>query len=54
MRRKLIHGAFKRGGLFRMYAGCMQDGKVDEVKQKRFRYTDEQIAWVKTLPGLKD
>ena len=52
-RRKLIHGAFKRGGLFRMYAGCMQDGRVDEQKQKRFRYTDEQIAWVKTLPGLK-
>ena len=53
MRRKLIHGAFKRGGLFRMYAGCMQDGRVDEVKQKRFHYSDEQIAWVKTLPGLK-
>ncbi len=52
-RRKLIHGAFKRGGLFRMYAGCMQDGCVDEAKQKRFRYSDEQIAWVKTLPGLK-
>ncbi len=52
LRRKLIHGAFKRGGLFRMYAGCMQDGKVDEQKQKRFRYTDEQIEWVKTLPGL--
>ncbi len=54
VRKKLIHGAFKRGGLFRMYAGCMQDGRVDEQKQKRFRYTDEQIAWVKTLPGLKD
>lgn len=53
MKRKLIHGAFKRGGLFRMYAGCMQDGGVDEAKQKRFRYSDEQIAWVKTLPGLK-
>ena len=52
MRRKLLHGAFKRGGLFRMYAGCMQDGQVDVEKQKRFRYTDEQIEWVKTLPGL--
>ncbi|MBR5421873.1 MAG: hypothetical protein IK115_12070 [Lachnospiraceae bacterium] len=53
LRGKLIHGAFKRGGLFRMYAGCMQDGKVDEQKQKRFHYTDEQIEWVKNLPGLK-
>lgn len=50
---KLLHFAFKRGGLFRMYAGCMQDGGVNEEKQKRFRYTEEQIAWVKTLPGLK-
>ncbi len=52
VRGKLLHMAFKRGGLFRMYAGCMQDGMVDEDKQKRFRYTDEQIEWVKTLPGL--
>ena len=49
---KLLHLAFKRGGLFRMYAGCMQDGRVDVVKQRRFHYTDEQIEWVKTLPGL--
>ena len=52
-RGKLLHLAFKRGGLFRMYAGCMQDGKVDEEKQRRFRYTEEQINWVKTMPGLK-
>jgi hypothetical protein len=51
-KRKLLHAAFKRGGMFRMYAGCMQDGRVDEQKQKRFHYTDEQIGWVKTLPGL--
>jgi len=50
--KKLLHNAFKRGGLFRMYAGCMQDGGVNEEKQKRFHYNDEQIAWVKTLPGL--
>ena len=51
-KRKLLHAAFKRGGLFRMYAGCMQDGAVDEQKQRRFHYSDEQIQWVKTLPGL--
>ena len=51
---RLLHQAFKRGGLFRMYAGCMQDGGVNEEKQRRFHYTEEQIAWVKTLPGLKD
>lgn len=50
---KLLHFAFKRGGLFRMYAGCMQDGEVNVEKQKRFRYSDEQIAWVSSLPGLK-
>ena len=50
--KRLLHQAFKRGGLFRMYAGCMQDGGVNEEKQKRFHYSDEQIAWVKTLPGL--
>ncbi|MCR5249974.1 MAG: hypothetical protein K6E50_05150 [Lachnospiraceae bacterium] len=53
-KRKLLHGAFKRGGLFRMYAGCMQDGKVDVEKQKRFHYSDEQIEWVKSLPGLRE
>ena len=51
-RRKLLHLAFKRGGMFRMYAGCMQDGGVNEEKQRRFRYSEEDIAWVKTLPGL--
>ena len=51
-RRKLLHLAFKRGGMFRMYAGCMQDGGVNEEKQRRFRYTEEDIAWVKALPGL--
>lgn len=51
-KRKLLHNAFKRGGLFRMYAGCMQDGGVNEEKQRHFHYTDEQIEWVKTLPGL--
>ena len=51
---KLLRTAFKRGGKFRMYAGCMQDGRVDEEKQKRFHYTEEDIAWVKTLPGLKE
>ncbi|HOO79456.1 MAG TPA: hypothetical protein PLQ04_03620 [Lachnospiraceae bacterium] len=49
---KLLHGAFKRGGMFRMYAGCMQDGGVIEEKQRRFHYSEEEIAWVKTLPGL--
>ncbi len=53
-RSKLLRTAFKRGGKFRMYAGCMQDGRVDEEKQKRFHYTEEDIAWVKTLPGLKE
>lgn len=50
---KLLHFAFKRGGLFRMYAGCMQDGGVNAEKQKRFHYTDEQIAWCVSLPGLR-
>lgn len=49
---KLLHLAFKRGGLFRMYAGCMQDGSVNVEKQKRFHYTDEQIEWCASLPGL--
>ncbi len=52
-RRFLLRTAFKRGGMFRMYAGCMQDGYVNEDKQRHFRYTEEEIAWVKTLPGLK-
>ena len=51
-KRKLLHMAFKRGGMFRMYAGCMQDGSVNEEKQRCFRYSEEDIAWVKTLPGL--
>lgn len=52
-KKKLLRKAFKRGGAFRMYAGCMQDGFVDEDKQKRFHYSDEDIEWVKGLPGLK-
>lgn len=50
---KLLHFAFKRGGLFRMYAGCMQDGGVDVEKQKRFHYTEDEINWCQNLPGLK-
>ncbi len=53
-RKKLLRTAFKRGGMFRMYAGCMQDGRVDVAKQKKFRYRDEDIEWVKRLPGLKE
>ena len=49
----LLHGAFKRGGYFRLYAGCMQDGYVDMNKMKRFKYSDEDILYVKNLPGLK-
>lgn len=49
----LLRGAFKRGGYFRLYAGCMQDGYVDMNKMKRFKYSDEDVAWVKSLPGLK-
>jgi hypothetical protein len=52
-RGRLLHQAFRRGGYFRMYAGCMQDGYVNEDKQRHFHYTDEQIAWVQELPGLK-
>ena len=48
----LLRTAFKRGGAFRMYAGCMQDGRVDMDKMRRFRYTAEEVEWVKTLPGL--
>lgn len=51
---KLLRNAFKRGGYFRMYAGCMQDGKVDETKLHRFHYSDEQIEWVRTLAGLHE
>lgn len=51
---KLLKNAFRRGGHFRMYAGCMQDGKVDESKLHRFHYSDEQIEWVKTLAGLHE
>ena len=36
-----------------IYGGGMQDGYVNEDKQRHFHYTDEQIAWVKELPGLK-
>ena len=52
-RGKLLHAAFKRGGLFRLYAGCMQDGAVDVEKQKRFHYSEEDIAWCAELPGLE-
>lgn len=48
----LLRGAFKRGGYFRMYAGCMQDGYIDPEKMKRFHYSPEDVAWCATLPGL--
>lgn len=51
-KRKLLHAAFKRGGLFRLYAGCMQDGEVNVEKQRRFRYSEEDIAWCADLPGF--
>ena len=54
VKRKLLHQAFKRGGMFRLYAGCMQDGYVNEEKQRKFHYSEEQIKWVETLPGLKE
>ncbi len=50
--RKLLHAAFKRGGLFRLYAGCMQDGEVNAEKQRRFHYSEEDIAWCAELPGF--
>jgi hypothetical protein len=40
--------------MFRLYAGCMQDGYVNEEKQRKFHYSEEQIKWVETLPGLKE
>lgn len=49
----LLRGAFKRGGYFRMYAGCMQDGYVDMNKMQRFHYSDEDVAWCSNLPGLR-
>lgn len=51
---KLLRSAFKRGGYFRMYAGCMQDGKIIVDKLHRFHYSDEDIEWVGSLAGLKD
>lgn len=48
----LLRGAFKRGGYFRMYAGCMQDGYIDMNKMQRFHYSDEDVAWCSKLPGL--
>ncbi len=50
--RKLLHAAFKRGGLFRLYAGCMQDGEVNAEKQRRFHYSEEDIALCAELPGF--
>lgn len=50
--KKLLHAAFKRGGLFRLYAGCMQDGEVNVEKQRRFHYSEEDIAWCAELPGF--
>lgn len=50
--KKLLHAAFKRGGLFRLYAGCMQDGEVNAEKQRRFHYSEEDIAWCAELPGF--
>ena len=52
-RRYLLRGAFKRGGYFRMYAGCMQDGFIDPEKMKRFHYSDEDVKWCSHLPGLE-
>lgn len=52
-KRKLLRGAFKRGGMFRMYAGCMQDGEINIEKLHKFRYSEEDIAWCRELPGLK-
>lgn len=52
-KRRLVRKAFRRGGAFRMYAGCMQDGYVDEDKQRRFHCTEDDIQWIKSLPGLK-
>ena len=49
----LLRGAFKRGGYFRMYAGCMQDGYIDMNKMQRFHYSDEDVAWCSKLPGLR-
>lgn len=50
--KKLLHAAFKRGGLFRLYAGCMQDGEVNVEKQRRFHYSEEDVAWCAELPGF--
>ncbi len=54
VREKLLRGAFKRGGAFRMYAGCMQDGRIIPEKMKRFRYSDEEVKWCSSLPGLNN
>ena len=54
VRDKLLRGAFKRGGAFRMYAGCMQDGRIIPEKMKRFRYSDEEVKWCSSLPGLNN
>ncbi len=50
--KKLLHAAFKRGGLFRLYAGCMQDGEVNVEKQRGFHYSEEDVAWCAELPGF--
>ena len=52
-KRRLLRGAFKHGGYFRMYAGCMQDGYIDMNKMRRFHYSDEDVEWCSNLPGLK-
>lgn len=54
LKSKLLRSAFKRGGYFRMYAGCMQDGKIIEEKLHRFHYSDEDIEWCRTLSGLRE
>ena len=51
-RDKLLRGAFKRGGAFRMYAGCMQDGRIIPEKMTRFHYSEEEVKWCSKLPGL--
>lgn len=53
VKRKLLRSAFKRGGYFRMYVGCMQDNGIIVEKLHRFHYSDEDIEWCSNLSGLK-
>lgn len=54
VKRRLLRNAFQRGGYFRMYAGCMQDGAVNPEKLQKFHYTKEDIEWCSTLTGLNN